>query len=188
MEDTHKLIRRWQRGDSQAFELLFLKYEGLVFRSAVLMTGNRQQAEDVLQDVFTSVWDARGSYNPKKAKFITWLHRITVNRCIDNHRRQKLRQPCPESDAFEMVADSDDLPEEEVINKLECQRLLQAVSRLDDRHRPALVLRYFHDLPYRDIAEILDIPLGTVKPRIHNALGLLRQELSPLALDNEGRF
>ena len=88
MDETVELIRKWQKGDMKAFELLFLKYEGLVFKNAMLMTGNREQAEDVLQDVFIAVWNSRRSFNPKKAKFNTWLHKITMNRCIDSHRRE----------------------------------------------------------------------------------------------------
>lgn len=184
MDATFKLIKKWQKGDTKAFELLFLKFEDLVFRNAMLMTNNREQAEDVLQDVFISVWNARHSYNPKKAKFTTWLHKITMNRCIDSHRREQSCQPCSEKEISDLSGVNGDLPEEALINKLEYERLMKSVSHLDEKHRPALILRYFNDLSYKDIANVLGIPLGTVKSRIHNAICLIREQMNPMAVEN----
>jgi len=184
MDETNELIQRCQKGDIKAFELLFLKYKGLVFRNAILMIGNKEQAEDVLQDVFTAVWNSRYSFNPKKASFITWLHKITMNRCIDSHRREQLHQPYVEGKTIDLPTDSSHLLDEALINKLEYERLMRVVSRLDDKHRTALILRYFNDLSYKDIADVLGIPLGTVKSRIYNALCLLREQMSPIALEN----
>jgi len=184
MDETAELMLRCRKGDTRAFELLYLKHEGLVFRNAMLMTNDREQAEDVLQDVFIAVWNARRSFNPKKAKFTTWLHKITMNRCIDNHRREQLLQPYSDEETIDLPGANSDLPEEALINKLEYERLMRAVSQLDDKHRPALILRYFNNLSYRDIADVLNIPLGTVKSRIHNTLCLLREQMSPIALES----
>lgn len=184
MKELVEIITRCQNGDPNAFEALFQEYKGLVFKNAILMIGNREAAEEVLQDVFMAVWDSLGKFNPKRAKFTTWLHRITVNRCIDNHRKEQAPTLSFDDEMANMPnVNNSDLPEEALINKLEYERLMRAISRLDIKHRPALVFRYFNDLSYKDIADILDIPLGTVKSRIHNALCMLRKQISLDVLD-----
>ena len=75
------LIENWQHGDVNAFETLYRQYEKLVFRTAYLITGSKEAAEDALQEVFASVWKSRHTYDPNKGKLTTWLHRITVNQC-----------------------------------------------------------------------------------------------------------
>ena len=186
MDETAELIGKWQKGDENAFALLFIKYDTLVFRNAMFMTGNREQAEDILQEVFIAVWNSGKSFNPKKASFVTWLHKITMNRCIDSHRKEHLSE-CPMDDKIidSLGIKKCELPEEILIQKLESQRLMKAVSRMDDIHRPVLILKYFNDLPNGDIAEVLNIPLGTVKSRLHNGLKLLRNELSLAALSGD---
>ena len=76
---------KWQTGDIVAFESLYRQNERQVFRTAYLILSSREEAEDVLQEVFLSAWRSRETYDPAKAKLITWLHRITVNQCMNNH-------------------------------------------------------------------------------------------------------
>ncbi|MCK5576995.1 MAG: sigma-70 family RNA polymerase sigma factor [Dehalococcoidales bacterium] len=167
-----------------AFEAIFKQHKWLVFKNAALMTGSREEAEDILQDVFMTVWKSPQAFNPDKGKFVTWLHRITVNRCISNHRRKKpVLLPLDEATPDLPGVNSQDLPEEALNSKLEYERLIKMLSGLDSKHRPVLVLRYFNDLSYRDIADALDIPVGTVKSRLYNALCTLRGQMS-LAMDN----
>ncbi len=80
----------WQSGDTAAFEALFRQYERLVFKNAYLITGAKEEAEDVLQEVFVSVWRSRQTYDPAKGKLTTWLHRITVNKCLERRRKKNL--------------------------------------------------------------------------------------------------
>ena len=177
-------IDKWQAGDMNAFEAIFKQHKWLVFKNAALMTGSREEAEDILQDVFMTVWKSPQAFNPDKGKFVTWLHRITVNRCISNHRRKEpALLPLDEATPDLPGVNSQDLPEEALISKLEYERLIKTLNRLDSKHRPVLVLRYFNDLSYRDIADALDIPVGTVKSRLYNALCTLRGQMS-LAMDN----
>ena len=75
------MTEKWQTGDTSAFEILFRRYEKLVYRTAYLITGSKEAAEDVLQEVFVSVWRSRHTYDSAKGKLTTWLHRITVNQC-----------------------------------------------------------------------------------------------------------
>ncbi len=173
-------IEPWQKGDMSAFESLFRQYERLVYRTAYLITGNRDTAEDALQEVFVSVWKSRHTYDPDKGRLTTWLHRITVNQCSGKKAR---KMPAPVS----LEEKGIDLPEIEhqsqpddiLINKEEYERLLRAMESLDTRHRSILVLRYFNDLSYQEIAEALGIPLGTVKSRINQSLKYLKAQMNP---------
>jgi len=81
-------MEKWQTGDMEAFEALFRQYEKLVFRTAYLITGSKEAAEDTLQEVFASVWTSRHTYDPNKGKLTTWLHRITVNQCSRGKARK----------------------------------------------------------------------------------------------------
>jgi len=82
------LTENWQQGDLNAFETLYRQYEKLVLRTAYLITGSKEAAEDALQEVFVSVWRSRHTYDPSKGKLTTWLHRITVNQCSRGKARK----------------------------------------------------------------------------------------------------
>lgn len=175
------LIEKWQSGDMSAFEALFQEHQALVFKTAYLMTGSREEAEDILQEVFVAVWNSRHTFNQEKGRLTTWLHRITVNQCVSKHRKKQAPTFSLEKarmEGFDLVETrNSELPEESLISSLECERLIKAMNSLDSKQRPALVLRYFDDLPYDEIAQVLGIPLGTVKSRINQALKSLRGQL-----------
>jgi RNA polymerase sigma factor (sigma-70 family) len=170
------LTEKWQHGDVNAFETLFRQYERLVFRTAFLITGSKEAAEDALQEVFISVWKSRHTYDPRKGKLSTWLHRITVNQCS---RKQQVTTSLEEKgvDLPEMKHRAQ--PEETTITKMEYDQLLKAMNALDTKHRSVLVLRYFNELSYNEIAEALEIPLGTVKSRLNQSLKYLREVMKP---------
>ncbi len=173
-------IEPWQTGDMAAFEALFRQYERLVYRTAYLITGNRDTAEDALQEVFVSVWKSRHTYDPNKGKLTTWLHRITVNECS----RRKSRKVSTAISLDEKGIDPPEIehqsqPDDILINKQEYERLLKAMDSLDTKHRSILVLRYFNDLSYQEIAEALGIPLGTVKSRLNQSLKYLKEQMNP---------
>ncbi len=175
------LVEKWQSGDIDAFEALFQQYQNLVFRTAYLMVGNKEEAEDVLQEVFIAVWKSRNTFNPAKGKLTTWLHRITINQCANSKRRKQvtiLSMEEARDGGFDLPQiRGSEPPEELLMNRLEYERTIAAVNSLDGKHRPTLILRYFSDLSYNEIAEILGIPLGTVKSRLNQAIRTLRGEL-----------
>ena len=173
-------MEKWQQGDMSAFEALFRQYEKLVFRTAYLITGSKEAAEDALQEVFVSVWKSRHTYDPNRGKLTTWLHRITVNQCSkEKARKAPVAVSLEEKgiDLPEMKPQSQ--PEDILVSKLEYERMLRAMDALDTKHRSILVLRYFNDLSYREIAEALEIPLGTVKSRLNQSLRYLKEQMSP---------
>ncbi|MDD5094171.1 MAG: RNA polymerase sigma factor [Dehalococcoidia bacterium] len=170
------LVERWQSGDEEAFEAFFHQYKNLVFKTALLMGSDGQEAEDVLQEVFINAWNSRRSFDPKKGKLTTWLYRITVNQSISKHRKKSTVSTSLDmiqGEGFNPVSSS----EEDSPDNLENLRLMRAVDSMNDKHRPVLVLRYFNDLSYSEIAQTLNIPLGTVKSRLNEAMKNLRRKL-----------
>lgn len=173
------LTENWQHGDVSAFETLYRQYEKLVFRTAYLIIGSKEAAEDALQEVFVSVWRFRHTYDPSKGKLTTWLHRITVNQCSRGKARKVPAAVSLEEKGIDLPEMKRSQPEDILVNKLEYDRLLKAMDSLDTKHRSVLVLRYFNDLSYQEIAEALEIPLGTVKSRLNQSLRCLKVQMNP---------
>ena len=171
-------VEKWQSGDMAAFEALFRDYEKLVFKTAYLITGNRDRAQDVLQEVFIAVWNSRRSYDPNKGKLTTWLHRITVNQCSKGKVRTDPAIVPLENKEIDALGTGGSRPDDILVSKMEYEKLLKAMDSLDTKHRSVLVLRYFNDLSYQEIAESLGIPLGTVKSRINHSLRCLKEQVT----------
>ncbi len=172
------LVEKWQSGDVSAFEALFRQHQKLVLRTAYLITGDAEMAKDVMQEVFVSVWKSRHTFNPAKGKFTTWLHRITVNRCSKVHRQKPAFLSLEETENKGLALPSDEILAEAIITKEEYASLMKALAALDTKHRSVVVLRYFNELSCEEIAQVADIPLGTVKSRLHYALKSLHRTLS----------
>jgi RNA polymerase sigma factor (sigma-70 family) len=172
-------MENWQTDDMDAFEALFRQYERLVFRTAYLITGNKEAAENTLQEVFISVWKSRRTYDPSRGKLTTWLHRITVNQCSGKPGKLPVAISLEEKGVDLPDMKHQAQPEEIAITRMEYDRLLRAMAALDTKHRSVLVLRYFNDLSYQEIAEVLEIPLGTVKSRLNQSLKYLKEQMNP---------
>jgi RNA polymerase sigma-70 factor (ECF subfamily) len=166
------LITGSQAGDQLAFAALFDQYKNLVYRTAYLMLGSEADAEDALQEVFVQVYRALASYDPAKAAFTTWLHRITVNHCLN---RQRKRRPLSLTPADLDGRDGHGLSPERSVEQDETIRA--ALAHLSDKLQAVVVLRYAWDLTYAEIGLVLDIPAGTVKSRLSAALTTMRRTL-----------
>jgi RNA polymerase sigma factor (sigma-70 family) len=171
-------LSQWQSGDITAFEALFRQYERLVLKNAYLITGSREEAEDIVQEVFMAVWRARRTYNPEKGRLTTWLHKITVNACLEKRRKKKTTIVPFENVGSPDIAEHLSDPAIETPNNYD--ELIAAMNSLDKKHRAVLVMRYFNELSYEEIARSLDIPLGTVKSRIYQSLKYLREQMTGL--------
>lgn len=166
------MILRSQAGDAEAFMRLFEQYKNLVYKTAFLMLDNQQDAEDALQEVFLRTHRSLSTYQPDKGAFSTWLHRITVNYCLNLQRRRQ-----PASIPIEEVDPSDDADQRQMEHRLvEDEILQQALRSLSDKLRIVLVLRYYWELPSAEVAQILEIPEGTVKSRLDLALKTLQRQ------------
>jgi RNA polymerase sigma-70 factor (ECF subfamily) len=171
------LKEKWQSGDVGAFEALYNQYKNLVYKTAFLIAGQKEEAEDILQEVFVSVWKSRDTYDSRKGKITTWLHTITVNHCNTRQRKKRPAVSLEENMPVLSGINSGDDPEQSIMNKQEYETVINTLNTLDAKHRVVLVLRYFNELSYDEIARIAGIPLGTVKSRINTALKYLREQL-----------
>ena len=161
------------------FEALFHQYRGRVFQTAYLILGDSREAEDVLQEVFLKVYRSGNSFDPEKGGFAAWLYRIVVNQCISCRRRKRRPSSSLESlreEGFDPPADTPSVPEE-LLAEERIEALRQAVGTMKENHRVILVMRYFNELSYEEIASVLGIPLGTVQSRLNRAMNVLRREL-----------
>lgn len=159
--------------DEGALAECYQRYRYLVYKTALLLTNSAQDAEDVVQDVFLQVYRKRHTYDPTRAGLSTWLYRITVNICTSRRRRTAWRAWLRNRLGMEFVEAHSPSPEEQLGDT--AVRL--AIQQLSDKLRVVLVLRFYNELRYEQIAEILEIPLGTAKSRVNFALAELRKKL-----------
>jgi RNA polymerase sigma-70 factor (ECF subfamily) len=183
-EEDRELITRARNGDEAAYRVLLHKYERAVFNICLRMVRNREEAEDLAQEAFMKVFAMLDRYNPSYA-FSNWLFKITSNLCIDSIRKRRvstLPMDAPmQSDQgeFERQYESPDDNPSQVLDKSEKMKLLaMAIDDLPEHYRIMIVLRHQQDLSYEEIAQSLDVPLGTVKARIHRAREMLKQRLA----------
>lgn len=176
MEDyaDEVLVRRVaDLGDERAMSELYDRYGSLIHGAGVRYLGDRALAEDLVQDVFLAVWRSATGFDPGKASFSTWVHRITRNRATDlaRRRRARVRSVAPvREDALAQGPDD----AEGVLRGFDVVGVLSKLSR---EHREVLVLAYFEGLSQREISARLETPLGTIKSRTTAALRAARVRL-----------
>jgi RNA polymerase sigma-70 factor (ECF subfamily) len=171
-EPDDVLVRRVVDGDQGAFTELVRRHEGRVFAVAMRMLGREEDALDAAQDAFLTVYRKAEQFRGESA-FTTWLHRITVNACYDILRK-KARQPLLRAVGDDEREAEPGPPVEDhaaaVAGDIDVERALQEIP---DDFRAVLILADVHDLPYEEIATILEIPTGTVKSRLHRGRAAL---------------
>jgi RNA polymerase sigma-70 factor, ECF subfamily len=168
------LISRVAHGDERALSELYDRYGGLVYGAGVRYLGDRTFAEDLVQDVFLSVWRSAAGFDPSRASFATWIYRITRNRATDlaRRRRVRVRVVAPPYEVFPEPGDDD--ATEGILTTFD---VVGVLSELSPIHREVLVLAYFGGLSQREISHRTGTPLGTVKSRTTAALRAARERL-----------
>ena len=182
-KEDRQLIQSARSGDEKAFEKLLKKYRNLVYSVMVRMVRNPQEAEDLTQEAFIKAFGALQSFNEEYA-FSTWLMKIASNNCIDFLRKKKLRtqsidEPVKykdESLQFELQ-DHEPTPERNMLNTERSRMINDAIEALPKRYREVIVLRHKEEKSYEEIAELLHLPLGTVKARIFRAREMLNKSI-----------
>lgn len=175
-ESLRELIEKAQAGDKQAFAALVQKFQYRVFSVAYGVTGNQQDAEDIAQEVFIKAYKGIAKLNHAEG-FYKWLLRIAVNTSINYKRSLTNAKHVPMDDVAEPVCQGE-TPEEYIDKKETIKTLGLVLAKLTPEHRAILVLREIEGLAYDEIANLLEIPLGTVKSRVNHAREKLRQGLS----------
>lgn len=180
---TNKIIMRVKKGDQEAFAELVELYKDKVYQISYRMLGNTHEAQDVAQEAFLRAYMNIDSYDTSR-KFSTWLFRITTNLSIDRMRKKKpdfyLDEEVPGTEGLTLssqLAASEETPEDLVVTKEMHDWLQIEISSLPVKYRSAIILKYIEDLSLKEISEILDLPIATVKTRIHRGREALRKKL-----------
>jgi len=169
------LIKQMQAGDLQALGQLYDRYKPLVYKTALAITGDNEAAGDLLQDVFLRLYRFSCRFDPQRP-LPPWLYRMTANLAYTWVKRDN-RWLQPAGDLAEWLAGSSkDHPQAIVEGRDDWTRVQQAVQCLPISQRVVVVLYYLDDLSLQEISDILDIPMGTVKSRLHyGRLGLRKR-------------
>ncbi len=165
-----------KRGEANAFEQLVTVYEKTIYNICLRMLANEQEAYDATQEVFVKIWKQLRHFKGE-SKLSTWIYRIATNECLDRLRKIKKKQEISiyqnnEDDNQEWIIDkpSENQNTEKIIENKAMQEILkQALEELKEEHRTMIVLRDIREYAYDEIADILNISLGTVKSRIARA-------------------
>jgi RNA polymerase sigma-70 factor, ECF subfamily len=168
MATDQELVARLAAGEHAALEQLLRRWDRPLHAFVARQTGD-MDVEDLRQETWLRVVRAADRFQPDKT-FSTWLFAIALNLCRDWHRRRRAAAPGPEAVAHALAAGDGGPPSVE--DALEARRLL---AELPEGLRSVVVLRYYHDMSEEQMAEVMDIPRGTVKSRLHNAVRRLMQ-------------
>jgi RNA polymerase sigma-70 factor, ECF subfamily len=183
--DDGVLVERAQTGDQDAFRTLVERYMRTVYAVAFDMTGDHHEAEDISQDVFLRTFQSLSRFRGQ-ARISTWLYRTTVNACIDRSRKKAwriLRNPaadCDRDGAHGPREPGNALSQPETVaEKALLQRYIsRALDGLPQRQRAVFVLRHYHSLPLKEIAQCLQVTEGTIKSTLFKAIRQLRTKLN----------
>jgi len=175
------LIGRASRGDARALEVLYDRYSRVVFSFALRTVGDRELAEELLQEVFFRAWKQGAAYDAERGTFVTWLLTITHNLAIDEVRKRQRRPQRADGEEPETVlagmADTGSGVEDEVWIGALRETITGALAQLPASQREAIELAYYQGLTQREIAEQLGEPLGTIKTRMRLGMRKLREAL-----------
>jgi RNA polymerase sigma-70 factor (ECF subfamily) len=177
------LIERAARGETEAFTILYRRYERPVFGVLLRLAGRRPLAEEWLQEAFTRVWLAAGTHDPSRGAAKSWIFAIALNTARSHLNRKAVRTPHVPLDALAGEPPDRGAPGEgQIADALDGERRAQAVrdavAGLPDFMREVVVLRCSRELSFAEIAEVTGAPQGTLKSRFHRAVGVLRARLS----------
>ena len=183
--DEKLMLRVKEKADHAAFALLVKRWQCPITRLCVRMMTDEQRGEDLAQETFAKIFHKRASYRPT-AKFSTYLWRVAMNACYDDLRKRKRQwgrqlQPLDASGEGprDRLAIVNDTPMEQTARNEEAKLVRQAVAQLPENYRAVLILRHYEGLKLREIADVLEIPLGTVNSRMADALTRLSHTLRP---------
>lgn len=178
-----RLVREVRAGDEQAFAELVELYKDKVYQVAYRMVGNVHEAQDVAQEAFLRAYTNIDTYDIQR-KFSTWLFRIATNVAIDRLRKRKpdfhLEDPVQGADGLTIESQlaADEEPVDDQVIQMETRDWIQQeIQALPPKYRMAVLLKYMEDLSLKEISDILDLPVSTVKSRIHRGREALRKRM-----------
>jgi RNA polymerase sigma-70 factor (ECF subfamily) len=175
-DDDAELLGRAASGDQAALGELYDRYAGVVYSLCLRILRSRDDADEVLVDVFAELWARSGRYDPSRGTVIGYLLTLARSRAIDRHRRRGVRREEP-LETLLMPAAAGDAPQEHAALSEEREAVRRSLARLDENERLAIEYSYWDDMSHSAIAAKLNKPLGTVKTWIRQGLNRLRQAM-----------
>jgi len=173
-----ELMQLVQQGDPRAFELLYDRHGGAAFSLAYRMVGDRAAAEDIVQEALLSMWRSRVRYEPARGSVRTWVLGIVHHRAIDGLRRNLVHQRRRASaEGIEEVHEAAERTDVEAARREEARSVRAAMDELPGEQLQVIELAYFGGFTHTQIAEMLEMPVGTVKGRMRLGLEKLRRQL-----------
>jgi len=172
------VIQACQRGDEEAFRVLFETHKDRVYSIALRYAGDSAAAMDIAQDTFLKLLSSIGQFR-REASFESWLYRLVVNSCLDYHRRRRRFLPLLD-EALDIFRAPSENALHDLLREEQEERVQQVVARLPEDQRIVVVLRYTDGLSYEEIADLLGCRRGTVASRLNRAHKALERRLSSL--------
>jgi RNA polymerase sigma-70 factor (ECF subfamily) len=180
-ETDLELLKKIAVGDESAFSELYSRYNSSLFNFILRLILRKDAAEDVLQEVFLAVWQGSNRFQSKSA-VKTWLFRIAYHKSISWLRKEKIRLQSLNIDELSIFSEKPS-PEGSLIDHWQETQIKSAIAQLSHNHRSVIELTFVHGFSYKEIANIMKCPVGTVKSRMNYALRYLRTNLSINASD-----
>jgi len=179
--DDLSLISRFKAGDISAFEEILIKHQDRIYNVCRYMLGNKDDAEDAAQDTFIKAYRNLRDFRPDSSLY-TWLYRIAVNTCLDYKKlpffASIFRGTREDDEVVNELPSDEPSPERLYESKQTGHALRVGLKQLSEKFRTVLILREIEGLSYEEIAEVLDISIGTVKSRISRAREELKQQIT----------
>ncbi len=185
MEEDKDLIQKAKNGDKSAFQRLVIKYDKIVLNIAYSYKNNKDDADDIYQEVFIRVYKGLKNFE-SRSKFPTWLYRITVNVCIEHKRKQKihghqsLTDSNKDNNYFENTLESKNRTDTETLNNEASELIKQEINKLPKQLKMAFTLKHYQGLKIKEISKIMNCSEGTIKSYIFTSNKKLRNVLKPL--------
>jgi RNA polymerase sigma-70 factor (ECF subfamily) len=179
-----RLAKLARNGDRGAFAELVDLYKDKIYHLAYRMLNNKHEAEDAVQETFLRVYTNLHRYDEQQ-KFSTWIFRIGTNHCIDRLRKRKhsaysLDAEMPDgegNDYYSMLPGNEETPEKQIILSETQIQIRKAIDALPEKYKSVVILRYLQDMSLQEISDVLDMPVTTVKTRVHRGREYLRKKL-----------
>ena len=179
-DSANVIVARIAAGERQALDILYQQYAQPLFGYLMTLTADHGLAEEILQDTFLAAWRGAAHFEGRSS-VKTWLFGIARRQAHNVLRRRNPR--FVDDAALELAPSNEPEPEMTALINADRQAIVTAIERLSPTHQEVLVLAFVHDLPYAEMAELLAVPLGTIKSRLSNARRLLRQILESAEME-----
>ena len=167
MNQDSDLISRLQNQDAQALSILYDNYSAAIYGVILRMCKDEDTSKNLLQDTFMKVWEKSQQYDPEKGRFYTWIYRIARNNVLNALRKENKLIQTSDLSVYENRSTEE---------SLDFEQLNGSIQKLDPHHRKAIELVYFKGLTHREAHAVMDVPLGTFKSYVRQALKRIKEQ------------